>query len=204
MSHAETLSAIVLAAGESKRMQNKNKLLLPFKSKTVIRVVVENVVASGVNEVIVVLGHEAEKVKTGLAGIGVQFVLNKNYEKGMTTSIQEGVKHASGKGYMICLSDMVMITSEEYMQMKNEFLSQLASDERCICIPRYKNEKGNPVVFSSVYRDDILHHEEMEGCKGIVRENQSHIHWIEMNTPNVLRDMDSPGDYEHLKENEAL
>ena len=197
-SATKKLSAIVLAAGESRRMKERNKLLLLFRNTIVIRHVVENILAAGLDEVIVVLGHEAGKVQGALTNLSVKFVLNENFEKGMTTSIQAGVKNASGSGCMICLSDMVMINSGEYAMMKDEFLKQLEHDSTCICIPRYNNEKGNPVIFSSHYRDAILQHEEMEGCKAIVQQNKKHIHWIEMNTPHVLQDMDSPEDYEQL------
>ncbi|MFI5134911.1 MAG: NTP transferase domain-containing protein [Chitinophagales bacterium] len=193
------VSAIVLAAGESKRMGERNKLLLPFRNEAVIHFVIRNIVSSGADEVIVVLGHEAEKVKSALADLPIKFVLNEKYERGMTTSIQQGVRHASGSGFMICLSDMVMIIAEEYALMKNDFLRQLKKDEKCICIPRYENEKGNPVIFSSAYRNAILQHKEMEGCKSIVLENKEHIHWVEMQTSHVLQDFDFPGDYERLQ-----
>lgn len=196
----EKLGAIVLAAGESKRMKDRNKLLLPFRSMTVIRYVVENIIAAELDEVIVVLGHEADDVRAALADLSVKVVLNENFEKGMTTSIQEGVRNAAGDGYMICLSDMVMITSEEYALMKNEFMQQLQVDEKCICIPRFQNEKGNPVIFSASYREAILQHEEMEGCKAVVQENKEHIHWVDMDSPHVLLDLDYPEDYDRLKD----
>jgi molybdenum cofactor cytidylyltransferase len=110
------------------------------------------------------------------------------------------VRNATGDGYMICLSDMVVITSEEYSQLKKEFLQRLHEDEKCICLPRYKNEKGNPVIFSSSCREEILRHQEMEGCKAIVQQNKEHIHWIEMNSPHVLQDMDHREDYELLNQ----
>ena len=193
------VSAIVLAAGESKRMKGKNKLLLPFRNKTVIRTVVENIVAAELDEIIVVLGYELEKAKSSLIYLPIKFVKNQNFEKGMTTSIQAGVRNASGDGYMICLADMVMISSQEYAQLKKEFLLRTNEDAACICLPRYKNEKGNPVIFSSYYRDAILQHRETEGCKAIVQQNKEHIHWIDMETPNVLLDMDSPEEYDQLK-----
>lgn len=59
-------------------------------------------------------------------------------------------------------------------------------------------KKETPVIFASHYRDAILQHQEMEGCKAIVQQNKEHIHWIEMNSPHVLQDMDSAQDYERL------
>ena len=93
---------------------------------------------------------------------------------------------------------MVLIEPSEYSLIKNAFEKQLALDERCICMPRYKNEKGNPVIFSSCYKDEILKHKEMEGCKEIVQSHTAHVHWVEMRTRNVLQDIDYPEDYSKL------
>ena len=102
------LSAIILAGGLSSRM-GTNKLLLPYENHTIIEHIVENVCNAGVEEVIVVTGHEAIKVKTALRKFPVKFVHNANYATGITTSIQQGVKSATGNGYMICLGDMIKI-----------------------------------------------------------------------------------------------
>ncbi len=192
------LTAIVLAAGLSKRMGKENKLLLPYHNKAIIRIVVENILAAGIKEVLVVIGHEAEKVTALLADLPVKLVVNEAYEKGMTTTIQEGVRHATGAGFMICLSDMVMITAEEYRWMQAAFLQQHEKDAAVICLPRFNNEKGNPVIFSAAYRDTILKHEKMEGCKEIVQQHAAHIFWMEMVTPHVLQDFDYRIDYEEL------
>lgn len=193
------LSAIVLAAGLSSRMGKENKLLLPYQERTIIRTVVENILAAGIKEVLVVVGHEADKVTAAVSDLPVKMVVNEQYEKGMTTTIQEGVRLATGAGYMICLSDMVMINAEEYRRMQAEFLRQLSKDAAVICLPHYKNKKGNPVIFSAAYRNAILQHKAMEGCKEIVQQNKSHIFWMEMTTHNVLQDLDYPEDYEKLK-----
>ena len=192
------VSAIVLAAGLSKRMGAANKLVLPYKNKTVIATVVENIIAAGIEEVIVVSGFEAEQIQVALEGLPVQFIYNPEYEKGMTTSIQQGVFAAKGDGYMICLSDMVLIEPDEYTLLKKVFEEKVQLDEKCICMPRYKNEKGNPVIFSSFYKEAILEHKNMEGCKEIVQLNKAHIHWVEMDTAHILQDMDYPEDYKTL------
>lgn len=192
------VTAIVLAAGLSKRMGTANKLLLPYKNKTVLATVVANILASGMEEVIIVTGHEAKQIEQSLKDLPVRFIYNPEYEKGMTTSIQQGVSFASGNGYMICLSDMVLIEPAEYALLKNTFEQQLKNDKKCICMPRYKNEKGNPVILSSFYKEPILKHQEMEGCKQIVQLNKTHIHWVKTERPHVLQDMDYPEDYKKL------
>src|SRR5664279_2050298 len=97
------VSAAILAAGSSARMGDVNKLLLPFHNKTIIETVTENIIASGIEEVIVVLGYEGKKIQAALQHLPVNFVNNPRYEKGMTTSIQQGIGIANGNGYMLSL-----------------------------------------------------------------------------------------------------
>ncbi|MEJ7767078.1 MAG: nucleotidyltransferase family protein [Chitinophagaceae bacterium] len=192
------VSAIVLAAGSSRRMGNVNKLLLPFQDKTIIWHVVYNVLAAGLKEVIVVTGYESAAVNSALEGLPVQFVFNKDHTSGMTTSIQRGVLQAQGYGYMICLSDMVFISAEEYTAMAKNFATCATSDKKTISLPVYNGQKGNPVIFSSFYRHAILNHSEPEGCKAIIQSNADHLYLSAMATDHVLRDMDYIEQYTKL------
>ena len=117
----------------------------------------------------------------------------------MTSSIQEGVINANGKGYMICLSDMPLITTEEYTSLKNCFENQMSLDDQCICVPVYKDSQGNPVFFSSWYKTAILKHQSKEGCKEILKSHQKNILRVLMDTDHILKDIDYPDDYELLK-----
>lgn len=192
------VTAIVLAAGSSQRMGNVNKLLLPYKSKTIIETTLENIIAAKMNKVIVVTGYEAEKIKTAIQHLPVDIIHNDDFSKGMTTSIQRGIEHAKEGGFMICLADMFMISAEEYVLLKKIFEKNFHSNAKYIYLPRYKNEKGNPVIFSPYYKDVILEHKEMEGCKAIVQSNKENIFWIDMPTDHVLQDMDYYEDYKKL------
>lgn len=194
------LSAIVLAAGLSKRMGTANKLLLKYKNRTVVEIVVENVIASGIEEVIVVTGHEPELIQNVLSNLPVKTVYNPFYEKGMTTSIQTGITLSQGNGYMICLSDMVLLTSEDYSSLKASFEQEVQVDKKCICIPVYNGQKGNPVIFSAYYRELILQCEYMEGCKNIIADYKENVHLVQMNTSNILTDIDNPEDYNKLSQ----
>jgi len=192
------VTAIVLAAGSSQRMGNVNKLLLQYKSKTIIETTLENIIAAKVNKVIVVTGYEAEKIKTAIQHLPVDIIHNDDFLKGMTTTIQRGIEHAKEGGYMICLADMFMISAGEYVLLKKIFEKNFRSNAKYIYLPRYKNEKGNPVIFSPYYKDAILEHKEMEGCKAIVQSNKENIFWIDMPTDHVLQDMDYYEDYKKL------
>ncbi|MEO6637668.1 MAG: nucleotidyltransferase family protein [Ginsengibacter sp.] len=190
------VSAIVLAAGLSARMGSKNKMLLPFDGKTVIEKVVKNIVASGIEDIIVVTGRDALQVHDLLQYSPVKIIHNDDFTRGMTTSIQKGVYSANGNGYMICLGDMPFITSEEYKKLSDAFEQERLNDQACICIAVYQKQKGNPVVFSTHYKDMILQHANMEGCKEIVQAHKQHLYPVEMPTVNVLTDIDTLADYE--------
>jgi molybdenum cofactor cytidylyltransferase len=189
------LSAIVLAAGLSERTGDENKLLLSWKNKTIIQHVIDNICVSGTEEIIVVTGHQATLVENMLKGLPVKLVYNPYYTNGMTTSIQEGVRHAAGNGYMICPGDRIMIRPEEYGLLRQAFEKQYAENQSCICVPRFDNKKGSPVVFSAAYKSPILKHTNRKGCNGIIQSNKNDIHWVDMPEDNVLQDMDCYSDY---------
>jgi molybdenum cofactor cytidylyltransferase len=192
------LSAIVLAAGLSTRMGPDNKLLLYYKNKTVIETVVETILHAGISDIVVVTGHEAEQVQHALRHLPVQFTFNPHYPEGMTSSIRQGAESATGAGYMICLADMVNITAGEYALLKDAFEARILIDEQCICIPKYHEEKGNPVIFSAYYKAAILNNSEAEGCRNIVQANSKHHHFITMPTPHILQDFDYPHEFSRL------
>jgi molybdenum cofactor cytidylyltransferase len=209
------VSAILLAAGSSERMKPRNKLLLPFRGSTVVATTCGRILAAeGIGELILVTGYESGKVERAVAGhlslsqpaptshpspggrIPWQLVHNPDFETGMTSSIRAGVAAATGDGYMICLSDMVLITSGEYSSLAASFAARYFVDHKCICLPAYLGAKGNPVIFSSFYRAAILAHPEKEGCKTIVRANPEHQFEVEMPTDHILRDIDDPAAYQ--------
>lgn len=189
------ISAIILAAGTSSRMKDGNKLLLPLAGKTSVQIVVENVLASGVEEVIVVTGHQASAVRHLLQSFPVKFVHNDNYEGGMTGTIQKGISAARGDGYMICLSDMPFIRPADYLRLRTFFDERRLEDPACIALPRYEGRQGNPVIFSSFYREELLQHSAREGCKKLVQIHRAHVQGFLSESDAVLKDMDTREDY---------
>lgn len=189
------ISAIVLAAGSSRRMGKTNKLLLPWKEKPLLRHVVDQILAIPVMEVVVVTGHQHATISSCLKGLQVRLAHNSRYHRGMTSSIQTGVGHAQSNsmGYLICLSDMPLLTTEDY----RHFLSRLHVErmEPRIGIPIYRGQRGNPVYFSRFFRQSILQHFHPEGCKHIVRSHPQYIRQVEMPSESVLIDIDTLEDY---------
>jgi len=195
------LTAIVLAAGSSRRM-GKNKLLLPYRGGPLLAYVTGNILSAKVGPVIVVTGHDAGQIGEALKGLQVQLIHNPMYDTGMTSSIQAGVNAAGGDGYMICLSDMALIRPEEYRLLKNAFDKEYRRDKACIIQPVYDNQTGNPVIFSAAWRQAILEHPGPEGCKSILRSHTDNCYQVEMPTSGILQDVDWPEDYDRLLVND--
>ena len=202
------LKVIVLAAGLSRRMGVENKLLMPFCGKTMVETTLDNILAAEIGEIVVVVGHEAEKVKAVLKNDPLSIIENLDYEKGMTTSIQTGVRatHNSklithNSAYMICLSDMVLIEPEEYQFLAEQFFEYLKQDKQAIVQPIFKGKRGNPVIFSHFYEKDILETTDTEGCRAVIQKYKKHVRFVEMPTDHVLQDVDFREDYDLLIKN---
>ena len=190
------ISAIILAAGESRRMGVQNKLLLQIDSEVLIRKFVKSVSNSLVDAVLVVVGFEAEKIKAVLHDQSVKFVENPSYEEGMTTSIQSGVKASSNEstGLMICLADMPFAETSDLNLLIQAFNDYHSTESSLIIVPVFQGKRGNPVLFSEVFRDKILTHKG-EGCREIVRQFPHYVKEVSMENDNLLRDIDTPEDY---------
>ena len=190
------ISAVILAAGESRRMGAQNKLLLQIGSEVLIRKFVESVCASAADAVLVVLGHEAEKIKAVLQDLTVSFVNNTCFEQGMTTSIQSGVKAASTEstGLMICLADLPFAETSDFNRLIQAFTDFRRTESSLIIVPVFQGQRGNPVLFSAEFRDKILTHKG-EGCREIVRQYPQSVREVSMENDNLLRDIDTPEDY---------
>ncbi len=195
------IAAIVLAAGTSSRMGAENKLLLPYAGKPMVVQVVSSICKAKIAECIVVLGHEAEVVKEALHDLPVTFVLNKHYKAGMGTSVRAGVQEAgpATRGFLVCLSDMPLITTAEYNAIIAQFDDAIRSDTRAIVRPRYAGRSGNPVLLAAHYRAAIQALDGPLGCKPIVQAHSNHVTYVDMTAGHVLQDADTPEAYAGLK-----
>ena len=194
------VSAILLAAGESRRMGAANKLFLEVGGKSMIQTTLDALSESPAAEIIVVSNPENDARFDDCIRAKFHIVINPDFQRGMTTSIQKGIKQAAGDadGYMICMSDQPFLSSAEYASLIEGFSAAIPADPSCILVPVYLEEKGNPVIFSSKYREEILAHPKMEGCKEILQKNREHVVRQAMPTNAILRDIDTPEDYSQV------
>lgn len=192
------IAAIVLAAGESRRM-GRQKLVLPYGEKTVIEHIVSQVVASEVAQTIVVTGHDVQVVEAALLGMPVTFVENPRYKDGMLTSIRAGLQTVTlaAEGFMVVLGDQPSIDAPTI----NQLIEGFRTVEKGIVVPRYDNDTGHPIIISMSYRDDVMTKFDDTGLRGLIYGHPEYVHRLPVQAPGVLRDMDTPEDYEReLKE----
>lgn len=192
------ISAVLLAAGMSTRMGGPNKLLLPFRDRTVIENMVRVLLDSDLDEVVVVLGHQAEQVRPLLEGTGVRIVDNPDYAEGMGSSLKVGLRavSAGAEAVMVCLTDQPLLEPADVNRLLAAFREGGAQD---IVVPFHQGQRGNPILFSARYRNEVQNTRgPIAGCRGIVQRYPEAIRAIEMETDHILRDLDTPEDYRAL------
>ncbi|HKX26661.1 MAG TPA: nucleotidyltransferase family protein [Blastocatellia bacterium] len=192
------ISGILLAAGESKRMQGKFKPLLKWGKRTVIGECVHQMRNSQLADIIVVLGHREAEIRPRLAGTGVQYAINKDYAKGMLTSVKMGLAMISpnADGFLIGLVDQPMITAA----LIDQLIEAYASHDQRIVMPIHQGRRGHPVIISTDFIDDIMQlDDEVEGgLREFMNANRGEIREVPVETPAVIEDIDLPEDYERL------
>jgi molybdenum cofactor cytidylyltransferase len=191
------ISAIVIAAGESKRM-GKTKQLLPWEGKILLQHVLDSIMGSEVGEVILVLGCEAERILERVNTQKIKVIINPDYPQGMITSIRYGLA-AIGKGaeaFFIVLGDQPGISPQIYNQLIREFRRIYPSKR--ILLPTCQGKKGHPALFSIDFREEGSAIKGDVGFRQIILDHPQDILQIELGTDAVLNDVDTPEDYQNL------
>ena len=140
------ISAILLAAGQSKRIKKENKLLKKYKGKILINHILQSLIKSKVQKIIIVLGNEHNKIKKiALKSKKICFVINKNYRKGISSSIKFGIKKIKKnyRGFIVLQSDMPFIKSSHINKIYNSILKK----DYLVHALKYKSRIGNPIGF---------------------------------------------------------
>ena len=185
--------AIVLAAGESRRMGTQ-KLLLPFGSTNVIAHVVNQLLRSGVDKTLVVVGHEAGKVVKALSGQAVTIVENPGYMSGMLSSVRCGLRALPPQGpdgVLVALGDQPAITTKLIDYLIQAFIG----NTKGIVVPVFGGRRGHPLLFAAHYRDAILTHYGGVGLRGLLYAHTDDVLELTAPTAAVLSDIDYPEDY---------
>jgi molybdenum cofactor cytidylyltransferase len=193
------ISAIVLAAGLSTRMK-RLKQLLPYGEHTVVEQVVSVLLASPVDEVLVVTGHERVAVEEVLAKWPVRTIFNPNYAEGdMLSSAQAGLEAvaADSQAALLAVGDMPAIRADVVKQLIQAY--RAAGDDH-VYIPSYQMRAGHPVLVPRPYWGAILALPVGDNLRSVLRAETTRVQWVLVDTPSVLQDLDTPVDYQRALE----
>lgn len=174
-----------------------NKLLLPFRGVPIIRHVVDTVQSAPVEDIVVVTGHEAERVRGTLAGADVRLVHNPDYASGMASSLRRGVEAAASdtSGFMIVLGDLPLLRPSTLVDLTRHFAN---GPPEAILIPTHESQRGHPVIFAVTYREELLQLEGDVGARSVIEAHPEQITEVAVDDPGILRDIDTEEAYRAL------
>lgn len=184
--------AIILAAGESKRMGSP-KMLLPFNGRTMMECVVSNVAVSIVDKIIVVLGAEREVLIQLADKLHVEYCYNDNYQEGMLSSVQCGFRYLPSdcKASVVFQGDQPLITFNTINAVINAYLSS----EKGIVIPVFEKRRGHPILIDMKYRYDIGRLNPDEGLRSLAYRFPADVLEVDTDESGILRDFDTYEQY---------
>jgi len=184
---------IILGAGYSKRM-GTNKLLLPFKNKTIIEVIIEEAIASKLEKVYIVC-REDETIKI-VNKYPINIIINERAHEGQSTSIVEAMKEIENNfgSYMFLMGDQPLI----HKDFINEMIDFYYSNNSSILVPLYNNKRGTPVIFSSKWSAELLRLKGDEGGRQIIRQNSEEVLEYKVDSEILGKDIDKVEDYEKI------
>jgi molybdenum cofactor cytidylyltransferase len=185
------LAAIVLGAGRSSRMGGPNKLLAEIAGRPLIRIVVEEALGSRARPVIVVTGHQRERVEAALAGLPVTFAHNPRFAEGLGTSLKAGISvlPADVDGVIVCLGDMPQVDANLIDRMIDAFDPEGGA---LVVVPTIDGKRGNPVVWSRRFFSDLMTVEGDVGARHLIGRYTEVVAEVPLTGTAAFTDVDTP------------
>jgi molybdenum cofactor cytidylyltransferase len=191
------VAALVLGAGRSSRMGDRNKLLVEIDGAPMIARVVDALLATRARPVVVVTGHDDAAVRSALAGRDAIFVHNPRWAEGMSTSLRAGIAQLGEDidGALVCLGDMPRVTPAHVEALLAAFDPE---DGRSICVPTWERRRGNPVLFAARYFPEMRLVEGDVGARSLIERHADAVCYVPMDDRGVTVDVDTPEALEAL------
>lgn len=192
------ISAVLLAAGCSRRMGALNKLELTVHGRPMIRHSVMTLLASDVCDLSVVVGYQARAIRALLRGLDINIVHNPDFAAGQMTSAHAGLLAVTRPvaGVMLCLSDQPLLTPADI----NFLIAAFAASRRDrILIPTFEGRRGNPIIIPHCRIGAILAGDEKPGCRRFIARHPELTFGCAMQNDHGVFDIDSAADYQRLK-----
>ena len=185
------VAALVLAAGRSTRMGAVNKMLAEIGGKPLVRIAAEQAVASHAHPVIVVTGHEREKVEAALNGLPVRFVRNADYAEGLGTSLKAGIAAVPEEtdAVIVCLGDMPQVDAALINRLIAAFDPERGA---LVVVPSIDGRRGNPVVWSRRFFHDLMAIQGDVGARHLIGNYAEVVVEVPVAGEAALTDVDTP------------
>jgi molybdenum cofactor cytidylyltransferase len=186
------INAIILAAGESKRM-GKPKPLLRFEDKTFLEQIISVLRHSLLNRITVVLGAEAQTIQKSIDLSGIDVVINNNYRKGQLSSLIAALEKIppETEAILVCLVDNPFITTT----IVNRIVSTFGQKKSPIVVPVFNNKRGHPALFAKSLFKELVDAPAEQGARYVVYSNEDKVVEVETSESAVLVHIDTPEDY---------
>jgi molybdenum cofactor cytidylyltransferase len=189
------ISAIILAAGQSIRM-GRNKLLLPFGQSTALETIVTEIAACDqVRDIVVVTGHEHDRIEALLAKYPARYVFNPDYAQAeMLVSIQVGLRALSADvtAALIVLGDQPRLQRDIVQRIIEAYVPDR------LVIPSYQMKRGHPILIPRSLWPHVLSVPKDSTLRDVIRAHADRIDYVEAENDSVLKDIDTPEDYQTL------
>lgn len=187
------ISAIILAAGESKRM-GQPKMLLPWGDHTVIEHVVASFLNGGIKDILVVTGGAKSQVETALANYSVRIKHNPEYASGeMLSSLQQAIRNMPGEtqAALIGLGDQPHVQESSIRAICEAYETSGSS----LIVPSFQMKRGHPWLVTRSLWKEILELRPPSTSRDFLNKYSDAIHYVTVDTPTILADLDTPEDY---------
>ncbi|MBR0653121.1 nucleotidyltransferase family protein, partial [Roseomonas terrae] len=188
---ARHVAAVVLAAGRSRRMAPLNKLLVADdKGVAMVTRVVDNVLGSHARPVVVVTGHERDRVEEALGNRPVLLAHAEDYAEGLSASLKAGLAALppDAEGFLVCLGDMPLVAGP----MLDRLIAAFDPEEgRSIIMPTFRGKQGNPMLWAREFLPEMATITGDVGARHLIGKYADRMVEVEMADDAVLRDFDT-------------
>ncbi|MGB3211450.1 MAG: nucleotidyltransferase family protein [Desulforhopalus sp.] len=191
------VAAIVPAAGLSSRM-HAFKPLVTIAGKTIIEHVMELFKTTGIDDIVVVVGHRSEELIPVVEAASCRYVINVNYRDGMFSSIQEGVRELSDTcdAFFLLPVDIPLVRPNSIRQLLDAFARDGSS---LLCYPQFQSRRGHPPLIDSSLANRILAYDGQDGLRGLLARYENQAIVVPVEDPFILLDADTREDLLYLR-----
>ncbi len=184
--------AVILGAGESKRM-GKAKLLLPYGEKTMIETVIQKTLDSRVDRTVVVLGSEWRKIRQKIKTYDVQIAVNSRFREGMLSSVQRGISVLP----RLCQAAVIILADQPALSARviDRMIEAYGRRKKGLVVPVYRKKRGHPLLIDLKYRQEIGALDPRVGLRQLLQRHSGDILEVNVSSSIILSDIDTVQDY---------